>query len=234
MRTVLIGLGLAALAARMPAQDGEADYRAGRYEAAFAAFAAAAAEAQAPAERRANLALAALRLRRPGDAAAAARSLLDEGDAAWHAPGEFLLGLAAWQRAEQAAAAAQLADAEPMAWDLAVRSAEAAWAHWCRAAAGEREPGPARRNAERAWRRLQELRAARTAAAARVEPEPAPPPGPTEPEAPATARPDVARGELSAEELERLRQRLLAKEREKQRLRLLGAGAGATVGEREW
>ena len=86
-------LGLAALQAPGDAAPdrfaaGVAAYRAGRYEEAHAGFSAelAAHEAFAPAELRTNLAMAALRVQRTGDAEAAARPLLESAsveDRAW-------------------------------------------------------------------------------------------------------------------------------------------------------
>ncbi|MBL9078731.1 MAG: hypothetical protein JNL08_14570 [Planctomycetes bacterium] len=225
------------LVASLAAQDGAlADYRAGRFAAAHAALAAALAErgAAAPPELRANTALAALRLLREGDAEAAARPLLAAAEPEWRARGEQLLGFAAWLRTDRAVAAARLPDAEPMAWELAVRSAEAAWQHWRRAAAALPAEVAMVRNVERAWQRLTEVRAARDAATARTQQEPAPPPPePAAAEPPAPAPAEVATAPLSAAELQRLRERLLQKQREKQRLRLVPP-TDAVVGERTW
>jgi hypothetical protein len=229
-------LGAVLLLAALRAQgSAAADYAAGRFEAARAALAAelAARGPAAPPDLRGNLALAALRVQRTGEAEAAAQPLADADQPVWRQRGEFLLGLCAWQRADQAILAAQLPDAEPMAFEFAVRSVEAAWHHWRRAAAIAPGDPAAARNAERAWRRLAEVRAARDAATSRPRPEPAPPPPPAIPAGPPEAtRPELTTGTLSAAELARLRQRLQQKEREKQRLRLLPLGAVA--GERDW
>lgn len=238
-RTSFAALWLCAATAAAQAPQAVADYRAGRFEAARAAFAAelATRAGDSAPELRADLALASLRVQRTGDAEAAARPLLEHPEVAWRARGEFLLALAAWQRADRAVAAARLVDAEPMAWDLAVRAGEAAFEHWRRAAELQPRDLAARRNGERALRRLVELRRARDQQAqeraAKSEPEPPPP----TPEAPGPAEvvpPRLAVQPLSAAELERLRQRLRQREQEKQRLRQDAQRASATAGERDW
>lgn len=236
--TLTVVLGLAALAAAQDPQ-GVADYRAGRYDAAHAAFVAEAAAlgADVPPTLRYDLALAALRVQRTGDAEAAASPLLEHPDPAWRARGSFVLGLCAWQRTDRAVAAARLQDAEPMAWQLAVRAGEAALAHWCRAVELQPADHAARRNAERAQRRLAELRAAAEADAkrrtAKSEPEPPPPlpdaPGPAE-----AARPEVVTQPLSANEVAQLLQRLREQQAQKQRLRQTAQRQSGTAGERDW
>lgn len=235
------GLAVVVLVAIAGAQRPAAvdDYRAGRFEAARLAFAAelAALGDAAPAELRADLALAALRRQRTGDAEAACRPLLDHAEPAWRARGEFLLGLAAWQRSDRAAAAAQLPDAEPMAWELAVRATADAFHHWCRAAALQPADATARRNAERAQRRLAAQQRARDAAAQQRAPkrQPEPPPPPSDAPGPAeAATPELAPQPLSAAELLRLRERLRDLDRTKQRLRQAAQRGAARVGERDW
>ena len=221
-------------------QAGVAAWRAGRYEEARVAFAEelAARGAGAPAELRANLAMAALRVQRTQDAEAAARPLLESALSDDRALGEFLCALAAFQRGERAAAAARLPDAEPMAWESAVRSVAAAISGWCRAA--ELRPGwpEALRNAERAVRALAQLERERAAAAPR-EPkrtEPVPPEPPPGPATPSTeeVRPDLVQATLSAAELERLRQRLQQKQREKRSARFVEPRNAQVAGERDW
>jgi len=219
---------------------GVAAYRAGRWEDARVAFAAelAAHGAGAPAALRVNLAMAALRVQRTQDAEAAARPLLESAvidDRAW---GEFLGALASFQRGERAAAAARLPDAEPMAWETAVRSAAAAVQGWCRAA--ELRPGwpEALRNAERAVRRLAALQRERAAAAPATpkRTEPVPPEPPPQAAQPSTeeVQPDLVQATLSQAELERLRQRLRQKDREKRSARLLQPRRALVAGERDW
>ncbi len=215
-----------------------ADYRAQRYEAALAGFTA---ELQAAGEHassalRCDVALAALRLRRPGDAEAAARPLLEDDAPEERAWGEFLLGQAAMQRAEVAAAAARLADAEPMAWQAAVSSAERALAHWCRAA---QRPGgwpQALRNAERAFVALAELRRQRDAASPtkKQEDAPPPPPAPTDQQPLEEQLPELTVAPLSPRELDELTQKLARKEKEKRRTRIAAQQQQAVAQERDW
>jgi hypothetical protein len=219
---------------------GVAAYRAGRYEESRVAFASelAARGADAPAALRANLAMAALRVQRTQDAEAAARPLLESAvldDRAW---GEFLCAFASFQRGERAAAAARLPDAEPMAWETAVRSVAAAVQGWCRA--NELRAGwpEALRNAERAVRRLAALERERAAAAPQQQKrtEPVPPEPPPLRAQPSTeeVQPDLVQAKLSAAELERLRQRLRQVALEKQRTRLLQPRSALVAGERDW
>jgi hypothetical protein len=219
---------------------GVAAFRAGRYEEARVAFAAELAERGpgAPAELRANLAMAALRVQRTQDAEAAARPMLESpviDDRAW---GEFLLASASFQRGERAAAAARLPDAEPMAWETAVRSVAGAVQGWCRAAELRAGWPEALRNAERAVRALAELERERAEAAPqkpkRTEPvPPEPPPGPAQPST-EEVQPDLVHATLSAAEVERLRQRLQQKQREKRSARWLQPRSADVAGERDW
>lgn len=93
---------------------------------------------------------------------------------------DFVLGHLHWQRADQASV--MLAEPEPpvAAYAQPIREVEAAWRSWTAAADAERpwrrlqgetsiEWMPARRNAQRAWDRLQELKAAEEQARERQE-----------------------------------------------------------------
>lgn len=219
-----------------PHAQAVADYRAGRYGEALQAFRALVADAgeDAAPELLGNLALAALRQRRPGDAEPAAARLLELDDAGERALGEFLLGQAAFERAALAELAASLPDAEPDAWQEAVDRAQAALRHW-RSAARLRAPWPAAvRNAERASRRLDELRKKRDEAEQDKKSEPAPeqrPPAPAETEEPAV--PEVVMQPLPPGEVDELLERLRQKEREKRLLRRV-TNRTNRVGERDW
>lgn len=240
---LLLGLLPAVLA---PAQDrgafaaAVADYRAGRHDAAFAIFRrefAAAGEAAAP-ELRWNLALAALRVQRSADAEAAVAPWLAERGGRRRAEAEFVVAMAAHQRALRSAAAAELADAEPLAWAAAVLQMERAVAGFERAAGFADGWPEAVRNAARAREALAELRRRQQAAQspeARQEPAPAPevpPPAPSasDEEVPAAA----ARDRLSADELERLRQRVARREQEKHGARRAERQREVVVGGRAW
>lgn len=240
----------AALAAQEPAPEtpaqrfvrGVAEYRAGRFAAAFAELSAAseAFGADAPDELRLDLALAALRVQRPADAEAQVRPLLETPRPALRARAEFVLALASHQRCEQALAAARLADAEPLAWQTAQRAIEAAHRGFCRAATAAPPWPEALRNAERAWQlRAEILRLAAEDRARRApnerEPEPPrrEPPAPA-PEPPQEIEPELVAAPLPPAEVERLLQRVRQKEREKLRERTAAQRERAVAGERDW
>jgi len=175
-----------ALAAQDPAAFAAAvaDYRAGKHEAAFAAFQQqfAAAGDTASDALRWNLALAALRLQRSGDAEEAVGSWLDGADDGRRADAEFVFGMAGAQRGERAAAAAQLPDAEPLAWAMAIRAMEQSAGAFVRAAGARGGWPEAERNAARTRARVDELKRLRDAVreqAAKKESAPKPlPPAP--------------------------------------------------------
>lgn len=214
------------------------DYRQGRYKAALTAFKVLLAMAgeQASPELLGNVALAALRQRRPADAEVAARRLLEFDNAADQSLAEFLLGQAVFERATMAEMAASLTDAEPGAWQSAVDAAVRAMHHW-QVAAELRDRGSwpeATRNAERAWRRIQDLRQKRDAAQQESKSEPAPKPKPPAPEAVDQPEiPEIASQPLPAAEVARLLERLQQKEREKRLLRRV-TNRTNRVGERDW
>jgi hypothetical protein len=236
-------LGLAAV---LPAQvdaavvaQAVADYRAGRHETAHAAFAAqfAAAGDDAPAALRWNLALAALRVQRSGDAEATMQPWLAGEDPQRRAEAEFVVAMASFQRAERAALAAQLPDAEPMAWTLALQAMEKAAAGFLRSAAGRGGWPEAERNAERARARLAELQKIRDAAQqaqAKQEPEPPPPAPPAPQPEPEEAGADVTKERLGADQVARLLARVERKEREKRQQRRAEQLRATAAGERGW
>lgn len=219
-----------------------ADYRAGRFAAALAGFQAllsAGAEAPTP-ELLANTALAALRLQRSGDAEAPAKLLRQHADAAERALGAFLLGHAAYLRCQRAEAAAKLQDAEPGAYDAALRAAGAAIELWL-TADSERGGWPAAvRNAERAAHKRAELEALRAAAERDKpppkrepdRPEPKRQPDPAQP--PEQQDPEQVTARLSPADVARLLERLQQKEREKRLARTQQQAASAPAGERDW
>ena len=216
-------------------------YRAGRYEAAFADFAAelGARGAVAPAVLRFDTALAALRVLRTADAEQAIAPLATSDRPEERADAEFVLAMVAHQRAERAALAAQLPDAEPMAWPSAVQSMERAFAGFCAADALREGWAEARRNAERAQRRLAELQRLRDAskppaAKSAATPEPQPLPQPTRTPVPEPAEPEVAVAPLPPDEQARLLDRLQRQERAKRTLRQAQQRASVVAGERDW
>lgn len=218
-----------------------ADYRAGRFEPAHATFTqllAAAGDAAAP-ELRWNAALAALRVQRSGDAEAAMQPLLQQADTSWRSEAEFVLAMVAHQRAERAVAAAQLPDAEPLAWTMALRAMQQAIDGFARADQQRGRWPAAARNAERCrqrWREIERLQAAaKKPDSQRTEaPEPQPQPPRPQDARPEEVAPELAKDTLSAAEVAQLLQRLRQQERDKRALRQqVGATTGA-AGERFW
>ncbi len=218
-----------------------ADYRAERFEAAFAGFQAAAAAAgeSASDELRWNLALAALRVQRSGDAEAAVLPWLRDASGSRAADGEFLVAMAQSQRAERSAAAAALPDAEPMAWAAAISQMERAAAGFERAASLRGQWPAATRNAERARAAVEELRRRQAAAAtpdAKQEPNPAgpPPPSPDTKPTPEVAAPELTPDRLGAAELARLRQRVVTRDEQKRSSRRDELRQAVVQGARAW
>lgn len=217
-----------------------ADYRAGRFQAAhegFAALLAAQGDAAPPALRW-NAALAALRVQRSGDAEAAIEPWRSSADAHERADGEFVFGLASVQRAERAAAAARLPDAEPMAWTMATQAMERAFASFVLAATLRGGWPEARRNAERAQRALaglvRERDASRTPDKKQENPLPPEPPPPAATQEPEEAAPEPVVAALTPAEVAQLLQRLEQKDREKRTVRRAAARASTVAGERAW
>lgn len=218
-----------------------ADYRAGRFEPAHATFTqllAAAGDAAAP-ELRWNAALAALRVQRSGDAETAIQPLLQQADASWRSEAEFVLAMVAHQRAERAVAAAQLPDAEPLAWTMALRAMQQAIEGFARADQLRGRWPAAARNAERCSNRRREIERMQAAAkkpdSQRTEaPEPQPEPPRPQDVRPEEVTPDLAKDTLSAAEVAQLLQRLRQQERDKRALRQQAGAATGAAGERFW
>lgn len=238
-----LSAGLAASAfaqAVTPFAQAVADYRAGRHDAAFAAFQAefAAQGDAANDELRWNLALAALRLQRSGDAEAAVAKWLDGADDRRRADAEFVLGMAQAQRGELAAAAALLPDAEPLAWTMAIRAMEQANAAFVRAAAVRGDWPEAERNAVRTQARVAELKRQRDAARAQAaKKESAPKPLPPAPQ----PKPDqdedplgLVTEPLPAAELPALLRRIGARDGKKVASRREQQQQAVRAGERGW
>ncbi|MCC7397389.1 MAG: hypothetical protein IT455_10030 [Planctomycetes bacterium] len=210
-------------------------YADGRYDAAWSGFAALleGAGEHASRELRIDAALAALRLGRTADAAAALGPLLAADPSPELA---FVAGLAALQRAERAAAAAALADAEPLAWTMAQSSA-ADSVRWF-AAADTRGGGwpMALRNAERAARRLAEFATQRDQHQQRREaaPEPPPPPPAGRGDEATPAVPELPGAALGEADLQRLLRLLQQREVQKQHQRQASRRAEAVPGEHDW
>jgi hypothetical protein len=186
---------------------------------------------------RVNTALAALAAQRGADAAAAIAPVRDSDDAAERAIAVAIAAQAEALRAERAALAAALPDAEPMAWQQAVKAAETAVAGFGAALALRPDWPEVLRNLERAQRRLLEFERQRDAArppANKEEPAPQPAPPPGKPAgAPEEVAPELDVAPLSAAARDELRQKLAAKERQKRVVRQQPALA-TTSAERDW
>jgi hypothetical protein len=224
-----------------PVRQALTDYRAGRYQDAFVALQSECAQrgAAVPDELRFNLALAALRVQRSSDAEAAVAPWLELPAGARRAEAEFLTAMAAFQRAERAALAAQLPDAEPTAWTMAVAAMDRAIAGFARADEFQSPWPEAQRNRARAEQRRRELQAARDRAqsATKQEPTPTPAPAPVRPPEPATteaATPDAVTEPLLPHEVALLRQRLQQKDKQKRTLRQEAQRSAVAAGARGW
>ncbi|MCC6671832.1 MAG: hypothetical protein IT458_12290 [Planctomycetes bacterium] len=236
------------------AAAGAQAWREGRYRDALASFTAAvrAAGEDAAAELLHNQALAALRAGAPREAELAAERAAARGGPEFAGLREFVRGNAAFARCLVAAAQAASVEAEPFAFDVAIAHAEAARAAWQRALLQRGEWPEARRNVERAQRKLTELREAKAAADRRRreearkagEPEPKPLPVQPDPSEPAPepegpkeeteteVQPQLQ--ELRREEVRRLLDTLAAKEQEKRALRRREQQTQRVPVEKDW
>lgn len=245
-RQALAAAAALAVALALPAQESAAfaaavaDYRAGKHESAFAAFQAqlAAAGDAASDALRWNLALAALRLQRSGDAEEAVAPWLAGADGERRADAEFVLGMAGAQRGERAAAAAQLPDAEPLAWAMAIRAMEQAGDAFVRAAGARGGWPEAERNAARTRARVEALKRLRDAAreqAAKKESAPKPLPPAPKPKPDQDDDPlGLVTEPLPASELPALARRLAQRDQKKVAVRREQQQKTLRAGERGW
>lgn len=260
LHPLTLALGLA-LAACGPADDGLAAYRDGRFADAHRLLGEALRDAgpSAPPALAADAALAALRDGAADEAIAAAKDAAARGDADVAAFADFVRGNAAFAKCDLAEAQARMPESEPFAYDLAIRWANNAREAWIAAASSRDDWPKARRNVERANLRLESLTRAKADAEAqrkrpgppKIRPKPLPTPGkdgkPAEPLPPQPA-PGAQPGkdakdpggdeavltELSAADVQKLRDRLVAKEREKTALRRAQQEKQHTTVERDW
>ncbi|MBK9383448.1 MAG: hypothetical protein IPN34_01290 [Planctomycetes bacterium] len=232
MRTAAIFL-LALVSSAADRGEASRAFIAGRFEEARATLAslAAASGSDADAELCFDWALAALRARALGEAEAALARAERDARGGAIARCEFLRGNLLHARAERNAQLAARPEAEPFAYDLAVRDMERAHVAWVRAALAGAEAPAATRNAERALRRIRELEEARRRAEEerrRRDPQTAPEPRPAPVEedegapreTPRTEEssdeaPELDRGELDAAAVAKLRALLEERERRK-------------------
>jgi hypothetical protein len=230
---------------------GFAAFREGRPEAALAALERAVLERReaAPAELHFDVAIAALACGQPAIAEAAAERALARGGEPYRARRAFVRGSAAFHEGELAAAEAALPDSDPTALDRAIRSVEAARDAWKSAATSRADWPQARRNVERALRKLDELARAKAARERKKAPAPNETPAGSDP---AARPPDDVRSnpeasnapspaavpevDLTPSQVERLLEILQRDEAAKreQRRALRAARPAAHPSERDW
>lgn len=214
-----------------------ADYRAGEHERAFDAFQVLLSTNDLP-QIRLNAALSALQLLRSRDAEELVAPLTEQD--ALRADAAFVLGMAARQHGERAVVAAKLPDAEPMAWVMATRAMQRSELQFREAVRRRPDWPEAVRNLERTMLRRAEVEAEREAqkpkeAKKEEAPEPEPQPEPPKPDQPPeVVIPEVANAELSAQELEKLQQRVRAQQRQKVRGRQQRSRENRTTRGRDW
>lgn len=116
---------------------------------------------EAPPELQFDVALTALRAVRPLAAEIAAERMAVRGGPEWYARRDFLLGNAAWLRGERSELLSDRPEGGMPELDAAIAETRAAGLHWRSAYRRDAGLEAARRNAERASRRLTALRAKR-------------------------------------------------------------------------
>ncbi len=241
MRKAILILGFLVLAvlALREGSEGVAYYQGGQFKAAHAAFVSEceAAGEDAGAELKFNRALAAMRIEDLSDAEGSARQAA-AADPEFRERADFLLGNVAFARCVMATRQAATVEAEPFAFEIAIRYGEKARDLWTRAAMSRSDWPGARRNVERVRLLLDSLRGRKADAerrkAPRSEPTPKPLPNPgsagPEPEPPPDGRID----ELSPGEVRALFERLAKKEREKRTVREAHRRQRMAGVERDW
>lgn len=243
MRALLL---LLILAAGDDFATGMKAYEEGRYKDALAAFSAAelAAGNTASPELLYNRALCALRMRRWVEAEYSAEKAAARGGPEFAALCNFLRGNAEFMRCQTAEAEALLVEADPTAYDRALGHARSSLEYWELAARSRADWPEARRNAERALLKLEQLLQKREEALANQKkkkatpppPELEPPEDPTDPEESEEQTPELATEAeaLSLAEVADMLQRLAAKEQEKRDLRRARRQSGAFKVKKDW
>jgi hypothetical protein len=228
--TVLLAVALASCGAY---EDGARAYREGRFQDARAAFAVGGDER--PAELLVDEALAALGAEDLGAAENAAANARSDADVAPVA--DFVLGNVAFARCALAEKQASTIEAEPFAFDAAIAFADTARNRWTAAAASRDDWPAARRNAERAAVKADDLRRRRIDASdkrrrSRTPPSPRPAPAkPTDAKEPAAQADEIP---LTREQVLALFEQLAAKEKEKLASRRARRERSGGEVERDW
>jgi hypothetical protein len=244
VRSTALALGLALAVTGCGRHDaGVRAYREGRFADALAAFSAATRGGEPTPDDLYGLAASALATGDVRVAQSAAEEAVRRGGAPFEGRRSFVRGSVAYALSEAAEAEAARPDADPAAADAAMRHAEDAVASW-RAAAASRDDWPAaRRNLERALRRLATLREKqpKKGAGSRPREEPLPPlpapaDAPEEAPPPVPARPEdttTTTTDLPADQVMKVLDRLVEKEREKAQARR-AAAPPRKPGEKDW
>jgi len=220
--------------------EGLALYEAGRFAEAHAEFVAECETEGDDASARLlyNRALAALQAGNLSDAEASAGRAEAKGGEEISARTEFLRGNAAFARCEMAERQAGTIEAEPFAFEIAIRFGEKARDLWMSAAMSRLNWPEARRNVERALVLLESLRGRKREAEQRKtprpepQPKPLPDPGKTRPDQEPAPKAEIT--ELSPEQILALFERLAKKEREKLAVRQAHRRERMTTVERDW
>lgn len=190
-------------------------------------------------------ALAALETGALIDAEVALEKAVARGGPAWRPLRDFIAGNAAFTRCARAQAQARGPEAEPFAFDVAIAHAEAARNHWGRALASRDDWPEARRNLERGFAKLEELRRERQSAVKKQRRQrmaEAPQPATGETEDPAggertqeAADPLAAQSvDLASTQVDELLRRLARVEDEKRALRRTTRAAASRDVEKDW
>ncbi len=219
--------------------EGVRAYEAGRFEDAYTAFSEAEAAAGNSASARLlfNRALAALNARELRVAEFTAEKSAARGGPELVGLGDFLLGNAAFVRGELAEAESSLMDADPTSLARAILNMKTALESWQLAAANRSNWPEARRNAERALIKLEDLERKKAEADEQVpQTEQTPPPTPDEETEEVEEEPiaQEAPPELSPEQLARLLDKLAQLELEKRALREATQRARSVDVEKDW
>jgi tetratricopeptide (TPR) repeat protein len=222
---------------------GRAAWRAGRPAEALAEFrrAAVAADERASPELLHDLAVAALQAGDLDEALEAAGRAAARGGPPFEAYQDFVRASVSFARSIEAETAAAAPGADTSLLERAAAHAEDALARWRLAAASRSDWPEARRNVERALLRIERLRERRRegGASPTAPPPPRPPPPAPPPPVPTEATPKedgvtVERGLLPAEEVRRLFDLLLEKERAKQAVRREARTVPPAGGGKDW
>jgi len=196
----------------------------------------------APAPLLYNRALAAYQKEDWRSAEETAASAAARGDQTVTGHCDFLLGNVAFRRCELAERQASTPEAEPFAFDVAIRACDRAREAWERAAMGRDDWPAARRNVERALSKRDDLTRKKAEAERRrnrpprPKPKPKPEPGAGEdrPEPDSPPREEPAFEELARDEVLRLIEKLQRKEEEKRAVRTERRRAESFGVERDW